>query len=168
MHKYYKIYFKFIGAAALFALLAAYFSEYVLKLLPCKLCYYQRYVYMVMLVLCIAGYFISKFQEWGVKIVLLCLLGGIGLAFTHVGVENEWFVLDLSCTGNMKGRASTIEEYKALIMEKDDVPCDVVREGNNFLGITMAGWNFIYSLLLFMISLALASVFMGKPKYEKK
>ncbi len=122
---------------------------------------------MALIVLCCIGYLSDKFKDLIIKFIILGLIAGAGLAIVHVGVENSWFSLDLSCTGKMSsGQATTIEEYKALIEAKDDVPCD--RVGFTFMGVTLAGWNFVYSLLLLVITVLLAYVFVGNAKYEKK
>lgn len=165
MNNYYHLYFKFIGLAAAAALASVYIAEYVFGILPCKLCYYQRWIFVGILFLCMSALH-SKFpKELGVKIATILLFVSICVSITHLGVENGWWKLDLSCTGNLHSKTDDIEEFKNMIMAKDNIPCDVV--SFSFMGLTLAGWNFIYSSLLFMLSLTLMFVFMGTPRYEK-
>ncbi len=166
MNNYYKYYFQFLGLAAAAALAVAYIAELVFGMMPCKMCYYQRWVFVAILFTCMLSIHPRFPRMAGVKFVALLLFVSICVSITHLAVENDWIKLDLSCTGNIKGKVESVEEFKAMIMSKDDIPCDVIR--GSFLGLTFAGWNFIYSSLLFMISLALIYVFMGTPSYEKK
>ncbi len=165
MKNYYKLYFEFIGFAAIAALASVYIAEFGFGILPCKMCYYQRWVYIAILAVCMFALHPKFPKEWGVKIIIALLFVSMCVSITHLGVENGWVQLDLSCTGNLHSKTDDIEEFKAMIMAKDDIPCDVV--SFSFLGLTLAGWNFIYSSLLFMLSLALGFVFMGTPRYEK-
>lgn len=163
---FHSIYFKFVAGASILALILAYSSEYFLGLIPCKLCYYQRYAYFALVITCFIGLKVpGRLKQYISYLVATLLCVGISLAFTHVGVENGWFELDISCSSNLHGHVDSLEEFKAKIMAKDNVPCDVVTF--RMLGVTMAGWNFVYSSLLFFLSLVMLFVLSKKYiRYE--
>jgi len=161
MQNYYSIYFRFILTISIIALSLAYFSEYVIGLTPCRMCLYQRYPYFIMIGLCISGIIIIKnYRQIIAWLILFNLITGVGLSATHLAVENEWIRLDLSCTGNINGQVDSIEQFKNLIMEKDNVPCDVI--SFTFLKVSMAGWNFVFSVLLVVLSSIMLFVFSQK------
>jgi disulfide bond formation protein DsbB len=71
------------------------------------------------------------------------LLGSAGLAAYHVGIEQGWWALPAGCIAGSS--AESIEELKRLLAEAPPA-CDQV--GFTFLGLTLAGWNFVASLAL--------------------
>ena len=73
----------------------------------------------------------------------LVLLGGAGLAAYHVGIEHGWWALPAGCLAG--GAADSVEELKRLLAEAPPA-CDQV--GFTFIGLTLAGWNLVASLLL--------------------
>ena len=125
---------------------AALLSQYVGKLVPCELCLYQRWPWYataaLMLVVLLAGGGRAAAPVAG--LAGLILLAGAGLAFYHVGVEKGWFALPAACSG--AGAADSVEALKAQIMGRAPVRCDEVAW--SLFGISMAGWNFIASLLV--------------------
>ncbi|MBX6368946.1 MAG: disulfide bond formation protein B [Rhodospirillales bacterium] len=121
-------------------------SQYVGGLVPCELCLYQRWPWYataaLMLVVLLAGGGRAAAPVAG--LAGLILLAGAGLAFYHVGVEQRWFAGPTACSG--AGAADSVEALKAQIMGTAPVRCDEVAW--SLFGISMAGWNFIASLLV--------------------
>ncbi len=138
----------FLIISSALALGSAKFIEIILKVPPCKLCYYQRYIYVALITLCslffIRGYHLAK-----LLIVMILLLSSVILSFYHFGVELGWFSFESECTTGF-AKANTFLEYKKMLKNKDIVSCD--QSLFEFLGISMAGWNFIYSMLLLFIT----------------
>jgi disulfide bond formation protein DsbB len=81
----------------------------------------------------------------------LVLLVGAGLAAYHVGIEQGWWALPASCVAG--GGAESVEELKRLLAEAPPA-CDQV--SFTFLGLTLAGWNLVASLLLALFTCAAA------------
>ena len=81
----------------------------------------------------------------------LVLLGGAALAEYHVGIEQGWWALPASCVAG--GTAATVEDLKRMLQGAPPA-CDQVSFA--FLGLTLAGWNFVVSLLLAAFTLAAA------------
>lgn len=133
------------------SLATAYTSQYGFGMEPCILCLYQRIPFFAVLVLSFISLFIkNKFRLALVALCGIALLIGAGIAFFHVGVEIGKFHTEVECgiEGNVP---TTFEEMTTQIMGKPNVPCD--KPQFVFLGISMAGWNFLFSASVGLITL---------------
>jgi disulfide bond formation protein DsbB len=140
--------------AALFAALAsagllaaAYFFQYVVKLLPCELCYWQRKPHFAIIPLGLLGFFLMQ-ARWRfvvLGLIVLAALTNTGISIFHVGVEHHWWQ-GLSTCSAPTAVTRTIEEARNLIFNSTVVPCD--KPAWVFLGISMAGWNGLASLAI--------------------
>ncbi|AIF80657.1 disulfide bond formation protein [endosymbiont of Acanthamoeba sp. UWC8] len=130
-------------------------AEIILKVPPCKLCYYQRYIYGLLIFLC-SIFFIGRFHILKLVIVLTLLISSSVLSFYHMGIEQKWFAYESECTTTFK-KASTFLEYKKMLKNKDIVTCD--QSLFEFLGISIAAWNFIYTTLILLITLIISMKF---------
>ena len=134
-----------IGVPA--ALLAgAYGSEYWGGLFPCEMCWWQRYAHFVALVFGLLSLALRTFPDRGRSLVWLAALailtsGGIGAY--HAGVEAGIFEGFTTCTSTAS--AGSTEDLLKAIMAAPIVRCDEIQF--SFLGISMAGWNAILSIL---------------------
>ena len=119
----------------------AMFSQYVGGLYPCEMCYWQRWPHAAAILLAIGAYLSSANEARSRMLVMLGALaiaisGAIGLF--HAGVELGWWEGITQCTAT---GATSLQD----IMNVPLVRCDQVQW--DFLGISMAGWNAIISLL---------------------
>lgn len=133
------------------SLIFAYTSQYAFGLAPCMLCLYQRLPFFAVLILGIISVFVKS--RLRLAVIALCgviLLTGSGIAFFHVGVEEGIFKMETEC-GDAMAEASTIEEMTTQLLGKTYVPCD--KPQFVFMGISMAGWNFLFSSAFGLISL---------------
>lgn len=131
-------------------LLVVFALQYMADLAPCRMCIWQRWPFAVLIVLGLAGAFWKPRLVLGITIPLL--LVSAGLAGYHVGVEEGWIALPAGCTAG--GAATSVEELKALL-EKAPPSCDQV--GFTMLGLSLAGWNLLISLLLAGFALLVVS-----------
>ncbi len=137
--------FSALGSAGILA--AAYFYQYVIKLLPCALCYMERKPHMAIIGLGLVAALIHKpkIRAGLLALMALAALGNAGLSLFHVGVEQHWWTWESSCTTpNLS--TNDLAAARALIFESTVVPCDKAVWW--FLGISMAGWNGIISLFM--------------------
>ena len=130
-------------------LLGALALQYLGGLPPCHLCILQRWPYVALIVLGLLGS--RRYSRALLGVATLVLLAGAGLAAYHVGIEQGWWALPASCVAG--GTAATVEDLKRMLAEAAPA-CDQVRFA--FLGLTLAGWNFVVSLLLAAFTLAAA------------
>ena len=137
-----------IAVAVPAALLAgAYGSEIWGGLHPCEMCWWQRYAHFVGLAFALLSLALRNFPDRGRSLVWLAALailasGGIGAY--HAGVEAGIFEGFTTCTSATSAGLSSDELLKA-IMAAPIVRCDDIQFA--FLGISMAGWNAILSIL---------------------
>ncbi len=139
-----------IMVAAALALCGAYIGEHVFGLKPCILCLYQRIPYFMVIAIALIGYFFKQNNLSRTIIYfssLVFLLGAL-LALFHVGVERGWINEPSTCTTNIEEVYGSISALKtAVYSSAGNMPsCKEVQFV--FLGMSMAGWNFIYSLIL--------------------
>jgi disulfide bond formation protein DsbB len=133
------------SAAILFGALGL---QYLAGLPPCPLCIWQRWPYVALIVLGGVGW--RAWPRAMLGLATLVLLVGAGLAAYHVGIEEGWWALPASCVAG--GDAESIEDLKRLLAEAPPA-CDQV---SFILGLTLAGWNLVASLLLALFTCAAA------------
>ncbi len=126
---------------SLMALVFAYVGQYVFGLKPCILCLYERIPYMLGAVLAMVGIVYKK--KFSI-LFLLIFISSTLLAAYHVAVERH-MVTSKSC-GNNLNLATNIEELTKQLIAQEQPSCDKV--DFTFLGISLAGWNLLLSLLL--------------------
>ncbi|HYE26782.1 MAG TPA: disulfide bond formation protein B [Allosphingosinicella sp.] len=138
------------------ALLAgAHGSEYWGGLYPCEMCWWQRYAHFVGLAFALLSLALRGFPDRGRSLVWLAALailasGGIGVY--HAGVEAGLFEGFTRCTSPTAGLSG--DELLKAIMAAPIVSCDQVQF--SFLGVSMAGWNAILSILAALVILWLS------------
>lgn len=122
------------------------FTQYGLGLRPCVLCVYQRIPYVVIIALGLLAYGLPKKAPCLIFLAALTLLVEAGIAGFHIGVEQHWWEGTAHCSGKLPGAGASIEELRAAIMSAPITRCDQVTA--QFLGVSMATYNFFYSLTL--------------------
>ena len=121
-------------------------SQYLGGLHPCEMCYWQRWPHGAAILLAALA-FTSPAESRRSR--TLTLLGALAIAISgaigvyHAGVELGIFEGITTCTAMASG-GSTADLLKQ-ITQAPLVRCDQVQW--SFLGISMAGWNAILSLL---------------------
>jgi len=127
-------------------LAGAFGSQYLGHLFPCEMCWWQRYAHLAALALAVLAFTGLAASSRSRALVLLAaaaiaVSGGIGAY--QAGVELKIFEGFSTCTTTAHGN-STAELLKQ-IMAAPVIRCDQVQW--SFLGISMAGWNAIVSLI---------------------
>jgi disulfide bond formation protein DsbB len=129
------------GSAAL--LLAALAFQYLGGLAPCPLCIWQRWPHAIALAL---GLLLLARPRRGLAVLAgLVVLAGAGIGLYHVGIEQHWWAGPTTCTAPDPGAVAP-GELLDRILETPVVLCDQIAW--SWLGISMAGWNAILSLVL--------------------
>jgi disulfide bond formation protein DsbB len=143
-------------AGAVLALAAALVAQYWGGLQPCELCIWQRWAFAGCILLLLPGLIPALNPRWRAAILLLGSLGyatGSGIALFHAGVEQHWWKGLAGCsTGGSLG--STVADVLAQLEAAPLVRCDEIAW--SLFGLSMAGWNVLYSLGLALFCLLLA------------
>jgi disulfide bond formation protein DsbB len=138
------------------ALLAgAWGSEIWGGLYPCEMCWWQRYAHLAALGAALLALLLSRLPDRGRSFVWLAALGIFGsgaIGAYHAGVEAKVFEGFTQCTSMAAG--GTTEDLLRSIMDAPLTRCDQVQF--EFLGISMAGWNAIISVVFALVILWLS------------
>jgi len=135
-----------LAALGSFGLLAGAFAfQHIGGLAPCAMCLWQRWPHAVAVAIGAAGLALPHAAvAWAGA---LSMLTSAGLATLHTGVERGWWVLNLACTGG--GEDLGAMDVTALLDPTQGdgiVLCTDVAW--SLLGLSMASWNGIASLVL--------------------
>jgi disulfide bond formation protein DsbB len=123
------------------ALAGAFGSQYLGGLVPCEMCWWQRYAHMAALALALLAFLVRGRALVWLAALAIAVSGAIGVY--HAGCELHYYKCLTQCTATIAPGGSTDDFLKA-IMAAPLVRCDDIQW--SFLGISMAGWNAILSL----------------------
>jgi len=142
-----------LGLSSFFALLGAYIAQFGFNLQPCILCLYQRKPFFAIIAVTLLAIFIfknAKYQKLALFTCLAILLGNIIIAGYHVGVEQKIFKGPSSCSASQDlNEITNIEDLEKALSKASTVKCS--EPAFVFLRISMAGWNLIYCVGLFIL-----------------
>ena len=147
-----KTYFNHIslGAISLSMILFALISEYVFGFVPCSLCLIQRYPHILVAVTSVWLIFFRTHNVFLYPVNTLVMALSIILASYHVGVEQSIFQGPQSCSSSS---LSLVIEKSAEALLKEILNTSVIRCNEvtwSFMGLSMATWNLILSIALFI------------------
>jgi disulfide bond formation protein DsbB len=132
-----------LGSGAL--LLGAFYFQYVEKLAPCDMCYWQRWPHMVAIAVGLAAgasFLQPRLALFFALLAITALLVTAGIGVFHVGVEQQWWQGPQACSGRVPAGLSDAE-LKKYLSNARMVRCDQVAW--KMWNISMAGWNAILS-----------------------
>ncbi|NKB44923.1 MAG: disulfide bond formation protein B [Alphaproteobacteria bacterium] len=143
------------GLSALAALATAWIAQYGFGLFPCELCLYQRLPYIGILALSVLA--TTSMVDASARQLATYIAGALfvttaGVAFFHVGVEQEWWSSTCAPTGN---QAFSFDDVLAAIQEPGQPACNDIPF--TFLGLSIAGYNVIAGVVLSALSIWAAS-----------
>ena len=139
-----------LGAISLSMILFVLISEYVFGFAPCSLCLIQRYPHMLVAITSLWLIFFRTHNFFLYPVNTLVMALSIILASYHVGVEQSIFQGPQSCSSS---NLSLVSEKSAETLLKEILNTSVVRCNEviwSFMGLSMATWNLILSMALFI------------------
>ncbi|MEL6608423.1 MAG: disulfide bond formation protein B [Pseudomonadota bacterium] len=137
-----------MAAAGSALLLAGAFVFQALGYAPCKMCYWQRYPHAIAAGIGVLFLMVKwRVLPW-LGALAAAVTGGIG-AF-HVGVEQKWWPGPSSCSGGGAGLGDLggSDLLSTDVIDKV-VMCDEISW--QLLGISMPGWNALFSFALVVV-----------------
>jgi disulfide bond formation protein DsbB len=145
-----------VGLIALATLAGAWFFQLVLDIRPCPLCLEQRYAYylaipLAVLVAIAAARDVPRgLIVTGLVVLALAALANAVLGGYHAGVEWTFWQGPTDCSGPVVdlGKAGSLLERLDTVKV---IRCDEVQW--RFLGLSLAGYNVLISLLMAAIAL---------------
>ena len=135
---------------SVFALITAYFIQYILNHEPCNLCLIERIPYLAAIILTSLIFILNKYEKIISLLVGLFFIFGTAVSFYHFGIEQGFFSESLVCDlGNSNKVTSAQDLLKQL--EKKTVSCKDV--SFKILGLSLATFNTIISIIISVIML---------------
>jgi disulfide bond formation protein DsbB len=114
----------------------AYLSQYGFGLVPCEMCWWQRYPHFAAIALALLSTVAAPRRLWiglaGAAVLISGLIGAY-----HAGVEYKWWEGLTTCSSTAAG--SSLED----ILNAPLIRCDEPQW--TLLGISLAGFNFLIS-----------------------
>ena len=143
---------------SIFALIAAYFVEYILGYKPCNLCLIERLPYFFAIIIIFLYLTINRFEKLIFIFLGLIFASGTILSFYHFGIEQGFFKESLVCISNDEIN-SLIKEDLIKELQKKVASCKDVQF--TLFGLSLATINTIIS---FILSVIIIKIFLN---YEK-
>ena len=144
-----KIIFNLILLFSIFALLAAYFIQYVLKHQPCNLCLIERIPYIFSIIITSTCLFTKKFEKLSLIILSLIFFSAALIALYHFGIEQgfikESLVCDLDIENNNLSKEALLNQLKEMPVSCRDVTFKI-------FGLSLATFNVFITLILGVIT----------------
>jgi len=144
-----KMIFSLIMLFSVFALIAAYFIQYVLKHQPCNLCLIERIPYFFSIIVISICLFTKKFEKLSLIILSLIFFSATIIAFYHFGIEQgfiqESLVCDLNNESNKLSKEALLNELKIMPVSCKDVTFKI-------FGLSLATLNIFITLILGVIT----------------
>ncbi len=143
---------------SLFALISAYFIEYVLGHQPCNLCLIERIPYMGALIIIVINYKFKNLEKYLILLLIFVFLAGTLISLYHLGIEQGFIKESLLCDLKNGSKILTKEELLQQLQEKMVSCKDVTFK---IFGFSLTTLNLIISLL---ITIIFTKIYLG---YEK-
>lgn len=133
---------------ASFGLVFAYIVEYIMGLPVCPLCIYQRFPYLILIVLSIisiSGQ--SKLNNYYIITIVLAIF----LASYHTGVERGIFEMSGFCKPLVKiSNNMSVSDFTKMLYSADEIgQCN--KPALVIFGLSMTEWNLLFNLFLLTI-----------------
>lgn len=141
-----------VALAAAGTLALVLIAQYGFGLPPCEMCHWQRWPHIAALVFGLGALLLPRWraQLLGLAALSFAITGGIGVF--HAGVEWKWWQGLTSCSSTTT--ASSLDALRAQLMAAPVVRCD--EAAIRVLGLSMAGWNALWSAALAIFALLAA------------
>ena len=134
------------AAGGSLALLAGAYVFQALGYPPCELCWWQRYPHFAALAIGVLALLVRGPVLPALGALAAATTAGIGVY--HSGVERHWWPGPSACTGS--GDLTQMSGSDLLAVDGPQiVMCDQISW--QFLGLSMATWNAIFSLVLVIL-----------------
>ena len=135
-----------------FALITAYFVQYVLGHQPCNLCLIERMPYILSIIIISLCLFSKKFERISLVILSIIFFSASLISLYHFGIEQgfikESLVCDLTIKDDILTKEAILEQLKTKTKSCQDVAFKI-------FGLSLASINIIISLILSIITIKL-------------
>jgi disulfide bond formation protein DsbB len=141
---------KLILFFSIFALISAYFIQYILGHQPCNLCLIERVPYISAVIIVLLCFILKKFEKISLIFLSLIFFFATMLSFYHFGIEQGFIKESLVCDLDAREKILNPEELLKKLKEKTVSCKDVTFK---IFGLSLATINIIISLILSIITM---------------
>ena len=134
---------------SIFAILSAYFIQYVLGHDPCNLCLIERIPYIFSIIIISICLFTGKFEKFSLIILSLIFFSATLISFYHFGIEQGFIKESLVCDLDDE---SNILSREALLNQLKEMPVSCKNVTFKIFGLSLATFNFFITLVLGVIT----------------
>ena len=136
----------FIFIVSVCVVIFVHYLEYI-GFTPCQLCIYQRWPwYLIIFLSLISIFYDKKIYPYNKFIIFLFFVGSTAYAGWHAGIEWAFWEGPSTCTtgtNKIDSHDNLLENIQSI---QSFVPCN--EASFRFFGISLAGYNFISSLIM--------------------
>jgi len=133
---------------SLFALISAYFIEYILGHQPCNLCLIERIPYMIALIIITINYKFNHLERYLILLLVFVFLTSTLISLYHLGIEQGFIKESLVC--DLKNSSKILSKEEILLqLQQKIVSCKDVTF--KILGFSLTTLNMIISLLISIV-----------------
>ena len=133
---------------SLFALISAYFIEYILGHQPCNLCLIERIPYMIALIIITINYKFNHLERYLILLLVFVFLTSTLISLYHLRIEQgfikESLVCDLKNSSKILSKEEILQQLQQKIVSCKDVTFKI-------LGFSLTVLNIIISLLITIV-----------------
>ena len=131
--------------------------QYVGGLMPCSLCLWQRWPHIIIVLLAVIALF-ARMPRLVLSAIAITGANSVILAPYHAGVEWQLWAGPSGCNANLTNSGDLTSLTESLLATPV-VRCDEVVW--SFMGLSMAGWNSVFRLDIFLIALIITKVLLS-------
>ena len=133
---------------SLFALISAYFIEYILGYQPCNLCLIERIPYVIALIIITINFKFNHLERYLILLLVFVFLTSTLISLYHLGIEQgfikESLVCDLKNSSKNLSKEEILQQLQQKIVSCKDVTFKI-------LGFSLTTLNIIISLLITIV-----------------
>ncbi|WP_435114099.1 disulfide bond formation protein B [Candidatus Pelagibacter bacterium nBUS_36] len=133
---------------SLFALISAYFIEYILGYQPCNLCLIERIPYVIALIIITINFKFNHLERYLILLLVFVFLTSTLISLYHLGIEQgfikESLVCDLKNSSKILSKEEILQQLQQKIVSCKDVTFKI-------LGFSLTTLNIIISLLITIV-----------------
>ena len=141
---------KLILFFSIFALISAYFIQYILGHQPCNLCLIERVPYISAVIIILLCFNLKKFEKISLIFLSLIFFLATMVSFYHFGIEQGFIKESLVCDLDAGEKILNPEELLKKLKEKTISCKDVTFK---IFGLSLATINIVISLILSIITM---------------
>ena len=141
---------KLILGFSIFALISAYFIQYILGHQPCNLCLIERVPYASAIIIILLCFYFEKFEKLSLVFLSLIFFVATVVSFYHFGIEQGFIKESLVCDLDSTEKIIDPEELLKKLKEKTVSCKDVTFK---IFGLSLATINIIISLILSILTM---------------